>query len=115
MLERARRLWRYLMQPRSDPVIAAVLAVLCLTELLVSSDGSGLALGVVEVLLLCAPLFLLRTHPVAVTCETHEGVRFACEQDEFAPPMYTPSAWNGDVPCHAARAFVLGAEHESKP
>ena len=49
-------------------MIAAVLAAMCLTELLVSSDGSGLALGAVEVLLLCAPLLVLRTHPVAGTC-----------------------------------------------
>ena len=66
----AGRLWRYLRQPQSDPVIAAVLAAMCLTELLVSSDGSGLALGGVEVLLLCAPLLVLRTHPVAGTCIT---------------------------------------------
>jgi signal transduction histidine kinase len=64
----ARRLWRYFRQPRSDPVIATLLAAMCLIELLVSSDGSGLALGVVEVLLLCAPLLVLRTRPVAGTC-----------------------------------------------
>ena len=68
MRECAWRLWRYFKQPRSDPLIAGVLAVMCLTELLVSSDGRGLALGVVEVLLLCAPLLVLRTHPVAGTC-----------------------------------------------
>ncbi len=68
MRERARRLWRSLRQPRTDPLIAAVLAAMCLTELLVGSDGSGLALGVIEVLLLCAPLLVLRTHPVPATC-----------------------------------------------
>lgn len=60
-------MWRYLKQPRSDPAIAGVLAVMCLTELLITSDGTGLGLSAVEVLLFCAPLLVLRTHPVAGT------------------------------------------------
>jgi signal transduction histidine kinase len=67
MRERARYLWRYLKQPRSDPAIAAVLATMCLVEMLIDSGGGRPALSVVEVLAFCAPLLVLRTHPVAGT------------------------------------------------
>jgi signal transduction histidine kinase len=63
-----RRLWRYLAKPRSDPAIAAALAIVSLAELLAESAPARAPLAVVEVIILCAPLVMLRTHPVVATC-----------------------------------------------
>jgi signal transduction histidine kinase len=63
-----RRLGRYLAQPRADPAIAGALAIVSLAELLANSGPARAPLAVVEVIIMCAPLLMLRTHPVAATC-----------------------------------------------
>jgi signal transduction histidine kinase len=61
------RLWRYLAQPGSDRAIAAIFAIACLAELFAKSGLAPAPLAVAEVIVACAPLVLLRTHPVAAT------------------------------------------------
>jgi signal transduction histidine kinase len=61
----ARAIRRFLAQPRADLALAVGLAVASMFELFVTPGMTGSPLAVVEIVLVCAPLVVLRTHPVA--------------------------------------------------
>jgi signal transduction histidine kinase len=63
-----RRVRLFLAQPRSDPAIAVALTTACLLELFTRSGMTNSPLAIIEIVLLCAPLTVLRSHPVIAAC-----------------------------------------------